>query len=155
VLIAPLRHLVHSATYKQFLALTVERLYGKRPIQCLAIDPPTPSPPGECVPPPLVRGEDTLARWRGGWRVNICVEDARHSSVLYICKYFVALTLPIQHAHNFFPLSRNILYMYGCTCTMFMLPQYIKQTLRTYKYFRQKFGPHCSVSPILFDLQRI
>jgi hypothetical protein len=33
------------------------------------IDPPTPSPPGECVPPPpppLVRVEDTLARWRGG-----------------------------------------------------------------------------------------
>ncbi len=42
------------------------------------IDPPPPSPPGECV-------EDTLAGWRGGWGVNI-LEDARHSSV---CKYFV------------------------------------------------------------------
>jgi hypothetical protein len=54
--------------------------------------PPPPSPPGECVvyPPPLVRVEDTLAGWRGGWgEVNI-LEDARHSSVLYICKYFVA-----------------------------------------------------------------
>jgi hypothetical protein len=32
------------------------------------IDPPPPaSPPGECVyPPPLVRGENTLAGWRGG-----------------------------------------------------------------------------------------
>ncbi len=31
------------------------------------IDPPPPSPPGECVcTPPLVRGEDTLAGWRGG-----------------------------------------------------------------------------------------
>jgi hypothetical protein len=33
------------------------------------IDPPTPSLPGECVPPlppPLTRGEDTLAGWRGG-----------------------------------------------------------------------------------------
>jgi hypothetical protein len=42
-------------------------------------------------PPPLtarVRGEDTLAGWRRGWGVNI-LEDARHSSVLYICKYFV------------------------------------------------------------------
>jgi hypothetical protein len=29
------------------------------------IDPPTPSPPGERVPPALVRGEDTLARGRG------------------------------------------------------------------------------------------
>ncbi len=25
-----------------------------------------PSPPSECVPPPLVRGEDTLAGWSGG-----------------------------------------------------------------------------------------
>jgi hypothetical protein len=56
------------------------------------IDPPPPpsSPAGECVvyPLPLVRGEDTLAGRRGGWGVNI-LEDARHSSVLYICKYFV------------------------------------------------------------------
>jgi hypothetical protein len=43
-------------------------------------DPPTPSPPGECLPPPLVRGEDTLARGRGGWGVTI-LEDARHSIV--------------------------------------------------------------------------
>jgi hypothetical protein len=53
---------------------------------------PHPSPPGECdcVPPapPLVRGEDTLAGWRGGGGVNSS-EDARHCSVLYICKYFV------------------------------------------------------------------
>jgi hypothetical protein len=41
-------------------------------------------------PPPLVRGEDTLAGWRGGGGVN-CSEDARHYSVLYICKYFVDL----------------------------------------------------------------
>ncbi len=48
------------------------------------IDPPPPSPPGECVPPPpLLREEDTLAEWRGGWGVNI-LEDARHSSVLYL-----------------------------------------------------------------------
>jgi hypothetical protein len=30
------------------------------------IDPPPPFPPGECVPPPLLRGEDTIAWWRGG-----------------------------------------------------------------------------------------
>jgi hypothetical protein len=48
------------------------------------VDPPPPSPPGECVPPPAYGvGEDTLAGWRGGWGVNI-LEDARHSSVLYI-----------------------------------------------------------------------
>ncbi len=48
------------------------------------VDPPPPSLPGECVvTPPLVRGEDTLAGWRGGVHggVNI-LEDARHSSVL-------------------------------------------------------------------------
>jgi hypothetical protein len=43
------------------------------------IDPPPPSPPG---------GEDTLAGWRGGWGVNI-LEDAKHSSVLYVCKYLL------------------------------------------------------------------
>ncbi len=43
------------------------------------IEPPT---------PPLVRGEDTLAGRRGGWGVN-ALEDVRHSSVLYVCKYFV------------------------------------------------------------------
>jgi hypothetical protein len=52
------------------------------------IDPPPP-PSGHCVPP-LVRVEDTFAEWREGWGVNI-LEDARHSSVLHICKYFVVL----------------------------------------------------------------
>jgi hypothetical protein len=46
-------------------------------------DSPPPSPPGECLPPTFVEGEDTLAGWRGGWGVNI-VEDARHSSVIYL-----------------------------------------------------------------------
>jgi hypothetical protein len=50
------------------------------------IDPP--HRPAIAYPPPLVRGEDTLARGRGGWGVNI-LEEAGYSSVLYICKYFV------------------------------------------------------------------
>ncbi len=52
------------------------------------IDPPHPSPPGECVPsPPCAGGWHT--RWaERGWGVNI-LEDAGHSSVLYICKYSV------------------------------------------------------------------
>ncbi len=41
-----------------------------------------------CTPPPLVRREDTLAIVQSGWGVN-STEDARHCSVLYICKYFV------------------------------------------------------------------
>jgi hypothetical protein len=55
------------------IVLPVERLYCKRPIQCLAsskiLTPPTLSLPGECVsvciPLPLVRGENTLAGLRG------------------------------------------------------------------------------------------
>jgi hypothetical protein len=35
-------------------------------------------------------GEDTLAGWRGGWGVNI-LEVVRHSSVLYVCMYFVSI----------------------------------------------------------------
>ncbi len=59
------------------------------------IDPPhpltAPDPPGECVPqstpPPLVRGRTHTL---GGEGVgDQYLEDARHSSVLYICKYFV------------------------------------------------------------------
>jgi hypothetical protein len=53
------------------------------------IDPPTPSPPGECVPPALVRGEDTLAGWRGGGGGVNSSEDARNCCVLYMCNYFV------------------------------------------------------------------
>ncbi len=57
------------------------------------IDPHPPHRPASVYHPPLVRGEDTLARRRGGWGVNI-LEDVRHSSVLYVCKYFVGEVLP-------------------------------------------------------------
>ncbi len=57
------------------------------------IDPHPPHRPANVPPPPLVRGEDTLAGWKGGgWGVNI-LEDARHCSVLYIRKYFVMIPL--------------------------------------------------------------
>jgi hypothetical protein len=39
------------------------------------IDPPPPSPPGECVPPAFGAGEDTFAGWRGRWG-SIFLEDA-------------------------------------------------------------------------------
>jgi hypothetical protein len=56
------------------------------------IDPPTPSPPpGECVP---------LAFGAGGghtrWVESNILEDARHRSVLYIPKYFVAQNVPFR-----------------------------------------------------------
>ncbi len=51
---------------------SVERLYCKRPIQCLAsseiLTPPTPSPPGECVPHRLWCGGRTHSLGlKGGW----------------------------------------------------------------------------------------
>jgi hypothetical protein len=75
----------------------VERLDCKTPIPWLAsskiLTPPhPPHRPASVYPPLLVRGEDTLAGWRGGWGVNI-LEVARHSSVLYVCKYFVGTPL--------------------------------------------------------------
>jgi hypothetical protein len=55
--------------------------------------PPTPSPPGECVPPAFgAGGGHTHYGWRGGWRVNI-LEDTRHCSLHYISKYFVIQAL--------------------------------------------------------------
>ncbi len=55
------------------------------------IDPPPPqSPPGEC----LWCGGRTHSLGGEGVGVNI-LEDARHSSVLYICKYFVGCSHPL------------------------------------------------------------
>jgi hypothetical protein len=52
------------------------------------IEPPPPHRPACVYPTAFGAGEDTLAGWRGGGGVNSS-EDARHCSVLYICKYFV------------------------------------------------------------------
>jgi hypothetical protein len=58
------------------------------------IDPPPPHPPHRrrvCTPVFGAGGKNT--RWvERGWWVNI-LEDARHSSVLYVCKYFVGNTM--------------------------------------------------------------
>jgi hypothetical protein len=59
------------------------------------IDPPPPHRLASVYHPPLERGEDTLAGWRGGGGVN-SLEDARHCSVLYICKYVVFGCLSYQ-----------------------------------------------------------
>ncbi len=55
------------------------------------IDPPPPSPPGECVPPRLWcgGGEDTLAGWRGGWGSIVRKTPDTMLCTLYnICKCF-------------------------------------------------------------------
>jgi hypothetical protein len=60
------------------------------------IDPPHPlHRPASVYPPPLVRGVHTLA----GWGVNI-LEVVRHSSVLYVCKYFVLCSLMATDASD-------------------------------------------------------
>jgi hypothetical protein len=55
------------------------------------IDPPPPHHRASVYPPPLVPGGRTHSLGGKGVGVNI-LEDTRHSSVLYICKYFVGKT---------------------------------------------------------------
>jgi hypothetical protein len=82
-----------------YISFPLQGLYCQWPIQCLASSE-------ILTPPPLTAfgagGGHT--RWvERGWGVNSS-EDARHCSVLYICKYFVPfLHLPISlvvHRHN-------------------------------------------------------
>ncbi len=73
---------------------SVERLYWKRPIQCLAsskILTPTPHRPAS-VYPQLWCGGRTHSLGGEGVGGQYFV-SARHSSVLYICKYFVACAM--------------------------------------------------------------
>jgi hypothetical protein len=69
----------------------VERLYCKRPIQSLASSKIlTPHRPASVYHPPTPAFGARVGhtRWvERGWGVNI-LEDVRHCSVLYICKYF-------------------------------------------------------------------
>ncbi len=70
----------------------VEGLYCKRPIQCLAsseiLTPPPPHRPASVYHRAFGAGGGHTRLVERGWGVNSS-EDARHCSVLYICKYFV------------------------------------------------------------------
>ncbi len=61
--------LVSTCKFKEMRGCTVVGLYCKRPIQCLASSelstPHSLTALRVCTLPPLVRGEDTLAGWRG------------------------------------------------------------------------------------------
>ncbi len=70
------------------------------------INPHPLSPPGEYVRL-WCGGEDTLAGWRGGWEVNI-LEDARHSSVLYICTVSTLCNHSISPAYDFYILQAAV-----------------------------------------------
>jgi hypothetical protein len=72
------------------------------------IDPPTPSPPGECVSPRLWCGGRTHSLGGERWGVKSS-EDARHCSVLYIYNYFVSYAYPFWGQYLYF-CSLN-----GCT----------------------------------------
>jgi hypothetical protein len=74
--------------------ISVEGLYCERsnPMSGVfrTIDPPTPSPPGDCVPPAFGAGGGHT-RWVERVRGVNSSEDARHCSALYICKYFLGI----------------------------------------------------------------
>jgi hypothetical protein len=90
----------------------------------LKIDPPPPSLPGECVTPPPIGAGGGHTRWaERGWGVN-SLEDARHCSVLYLCKYFVVYGIAPDPRETF----ANILWdkfgaiYHGCiACNIGML----------------------------------
>ena len=85
------QHIYEKREGSGSVPLTIEFGFG-RSILCLPsskiLTPHPLTAQRLCTPPPLVRGEDTLARRRWRWGVKI-LEDVRHSSVLYVCKYFV------------------------------------------------------------------
>ncbi len=76
------------------------------------IDPPPPSLPGECVPQPLVRGEDTLAGWRGGG-VSI-VRKATDTALYSLCKYFVPTSFTVDIQWNILdsPYSKKSFFVF-------------------------------------------
>jgi hypothetical protein len=75
------------------------------------IAPPPPPPRPASVYPPAFGAGEGHTRWaERGWGVNI-LEDARHSSVLYICKYFVIHILPEVTSYLYFPFCGTKVYV--------------------------------------------
>ncbi len=105
------------------------------------IDPPPPSPPGECVP--FVAGEDTLAGWRGGWGVNI-LEDARHSSVLYLYRILFVPKWEVQILRTLYGTSlwKYLLMTYKLSCTVNCT---LSQSLRV-RWNSLRWGPYILLS---------
>ncbi len=111
--------------YSQWATAVEGLYYCKRPIQCLAsVDLPPPHRPASVVYPPLAFGaEGGHTRWvERGWGVNSS-EDARHCSVLYLSKYFVATAFVYftnkvhKYKHITHPSTVMLLHDTYCTCT--------------------------------------
>jgi hypothetical protein len=66
------------------------------------IDPPPPSRPGECVPPPLVRGEDTPLGGEGGggsifWNTTGKALYSTYVSTLWMKGFLIRSLQEIEH----------------------------------------------------------
>ncbi len=107
---------------------TVEGLYCKMPIQCLAsskiLIPHPPTARRVCTPPSACGAGGGHTRWgERGWGFNI-LEDARHCSVLYMCKHFVIPTYwKKKQIHNVvfescFQIGDHRPRKEGCFCTL-------------------------------------
>ncbi len=57
------------------------------------------------IEPPPPHRPATLANGGRGWGGSIVLEDARHCSVLYICKYFVVVSIRIGGGRGGFPVG--------------------------------------------------
>ncbi len=84
------------------------------------IDPPPPHRPASVYyvvyPPSLLRGEDTLAGWRGGGGSTI--RKTPDTALLYICKYFVAACVYLGGGEGVAGggIKNKILALQDCAC---------------------------------------
>ncbi len=114
----------HTFAHEELEAslMDVEGLYCMRPIQWLASSElltPMPLTARRVCTPTVPHSTPPLAGWRVGWGVNSS-EDARHCSVLYICKYFVLMEQE---------LVKNTTLFACCDKRLQFIPSYLSQKL--------------------------
>ncbi len=120
---------VHLSLFSFSLVVTakaVERLYCKRPIQCLAsskiLTPPPPSPPGECLsPPPRLwcegRTHSQGGEGVGGGSIFWKKPDTALYSVHIYCKYFVPIADRFRRTRMGSALSQKLVSTTTATAT--------------------------------------
>ncbi len=109
----------------QFESHRVDRVMGFFSC-CPNRDSPTPSPAGECVPPPLVRGGGgfTLACGRGGW----CVPIPTRGQTLWYSSYICTLCWISSSFKNWNPQPIQIVFERHCFAFLLMLVHIMKET---------------------------